>query len=184
MANSHPEKKTAYPWLALSVAIFVLDQFTKGWVSGNFEFGDRVGLIPHLNLVIMHNPGAAFSFLAEESGWQRWFFISVSSIISLGLIIWIMRMPRSKIWFAASLALILGGALGNLWDRVEFGYVVDFIDFYYNSWHWPAFNVADIAISVGAVSLILESLFGQHDKPHVQSPPLDKADDMDNLSKH
>jgi signal peptidase II len=174
MANSYAEKKTAYPWLALSVAIFVLDQFTKGWVTGSFEFGDRIALIPHLNLVIMHNPGAAFSFLADAGGWQRGFFITVSSIISLGIIIWIMRMPRSKIWLAISLALVLGGALGNLWDRVEFGYVVDFIDFYYQTWHWPAFNVADIAISMGAVSLILESLFGKQNKSKTEPSSLIK----------
>jgi signal peptidase II len=118
---------------------------------------DPVAIIPSFNLTLMHNQGAAFSFLSDAGGWQRWFFTALASVVSIAIIIWITRLKPEEKMTALSLALILGGALGNLIDRVRFGYVVDFIDVYYNTSHWPAFNIADSAISVGAVIMIIAS---------------------------
>ncbi len=157
------KNKTNYPWLALAVAVFFFDQLTKGWISNNLDIRDVIEIAPFLNITLQHNEGAAFSFLANAGGWQRWFFASVSSIVCLVLTIWLMRMPRGEHFIAVGLALILGGAAGNLWDRLDFGYVVDFIDVYYGSWHWPTFNVADSAITLGAIMLILHALFMHHE---------------------
>ncbi len=158
------KRKTNYPWLALGVAVFFFDQLTKGWVSNTLDPGQVVELTSFLNVVLLHNEGAAFSFLANAGGWQRWFFISISSVVCLVLTLWLMRMTRGQHWMAAALAFILGGAAGNLWDRIDFGHVVDFIDVYYNGWHWPAFNIADSAITLGAVMLILHALFFHQDE--------------------
>ncbi|MEY3219864.1 MAG: hypothetical protein RIT27_1221 [Pseudomonadota bacterium] len=153
-------RKTAYPWLSWSVVVLVLDQLTKAWVTNNMDYGEVNRLFPFLNVTLVHNPGAAFSFLADAGGWQRWFFASVSAVISFILFFWITRTPRQDHhWQAAALASILGGALGNLWDRVDYGYVIDFIDFHVGTWHWAAFNVADAAITVGAIMLLLQMLF-------------------------
>lgn len=153
-------RKTAYPWLSLSVLVLILDQLTKAWVTNNMDYGEINRLLPFLNITLVHNPGAAFSFLADAGGWQRWFFASVSGVISLILFIWITRTPREDHHLqAAALASILGGALGNLWDRLDYGYVIDFIDFYIKNWHWPAFNIADTAITIGAVLLLLQIIF-------------------------
>lgn len=149
-------KVTLKSWLGLAAVIIVLDQISKLWISSHFVYGESLSLIPYFNFVLAHNTGAAFSFLSDAGGWQRWFF----SIIALVASVWIVRMLRQhapETLFCLSLALVLGGALGNLIDRVAYGYVVDFIDFYIESWHFPAFNVADSAISVGAVLLILDS---------------------------
>lgn len=153
------KRKTNYPWLALAVAVFFFDQLSKGWVSNNLDVRDVIQLTSFLNITLLHNEGAAFSFLAHAGGWQRWFFASIASVVCVVLMIWLMRMPRGNHIMAAALALILGGAAGNLWDRVDFGYVVDFIDVYYGTWHWPAFNVADSAITLGAIMLIFHALF-------------------------
>jgi signal peptidase II len=143
-------------WLALAAVIIVLDQASKLWISSHFFYGESLPLIPYFNFVLAHNTGAAFNFLSDAGGWQRWFF----SIIALVAAVWIVRLLRQhahETLFCLSLALVLAGALGNLIDRVAYGYVVDFIDFYVGSWHFPAFNVADSAISVGAALLILDS---------------------------
>jgi len=146
-------------WYLLAVLIVVLDQLTKQWASSSFSYGESLELLPFLNLTLVHNMGAAFSFLSDAGGWQRWFFAIVSLIVSVVLIVWLSRLPARQCLLATALALVLGGAVGNLWDRVFLGYVVDFVDIYYQKYHWPAFNVADTAITIGAILLILESLF-------------------------
>ena len=145
-------------WSWVSLLVIVLDQLTKLWASSALSYAEPVPIIPFLNLTLLHNTGAAFSFLSEAGGWQRWFFALVALVISAVILVWIRRLPNGKVWLAISLALVLGGALGNVWDRIFLGYVVDFIDVYYQRWHWPAFNLADAAISVGAVMLIIDSL--------------------------
>ena len=144
-------------WLLLSLLVIVLDQLSKFWIVGSFQFGDSVALTSFFNLVHARNAGAAFSFLASESGWQRFFFIGIASSASI-LIVYLLRKHADEPWFCLALSLVLGGALGNLIDRVRYGYVVDFLDFYYAGWHFPAFNVADSAITLGAALLILDSL--------------------------
>lgn len=145
-------------WIA--VAVIVLDQFTKQWASTALQLSDPVPVIPFVNLTLMHNTGAAFSFLSDAAGWQRWFFSALALIVSVAIIAWLKKLHAGQTWLAVALALVLGGALGNVWDRLWLGYVVDFIDVYYGTWHWPAFNVADSAITVGAIMLVIDGLFG------------------------
>lgn len=145
-------------WLLVSVAVFVLDQLTKHWIMVHFELYDRQVLLPFFNLVHVHNYGAAFSFLSDQPGWQRWFLLAVTSIISIVLFVWLTRLQSQQKILALALVLILGGALGNLYDRAAYGYVVDFIDWHYGGYHWPAFNIADAGISCGAVLLILDTI--------------------------
>ena len=147
--------------LGLAVAVLVLDQSTKLWASAALDYGVPLALLPLFNLTLVHNPGAAFSFLADAGGWQRIFFIALSSVVSLVLALWIWKLPRGVRLLAVALGLVLGGALGNLVDRVVHGYVIDFIDLHAGGWHWPAFNVADSAISVGVVLLLVDGLFGR-----------------------
>ena len=145
-------------WLWLTALVIVLDQLTKWGISSWLTLHQSVPVLPVFNLTLAHNTGAAFSFLAQSSGWQRWFFIGLAVTISLVLLIWLARLkPHAKLE-AAALTLILGGALGNLIDRVHLGYVIDFLDFYVNNHHWPAFNVADSAICLGAILLLFDSL--------------------------
>jgi len=152
-------------YLWLTAVIIVLDLATKAVVSEHFSLYETQAIIPGwFNLTLAHNAGAAFSFLADESGWQRWFFAIIALVISIVLLFWIKGLQSHERWMAIALALVLGGALGNLWDRLTLGYVVDFLDFYYKTSHWPAFNIADMAISIGAVMLIIDALL------HKQEP--------------
>lgn len=146
-------------WIWLSAVVVLLDQWSKGLASTHLAYLSPVPLLPSLNLTLMHNSGAAFSFLSDASGWQRWFFTAVALGISVVILLWLRRLPAGQHGLAAALALILGGALGNVWDRIMLGYVVDFIDLYYQQWHWPAFNIADSAITVGALLLIVDAMF-------------------------
>lgn len=146
-------------WLALSVVVIALDLWTKSLATAHLVLHEPVPLIPHLNLMLAHNEGAAFSFLADAGGWQRWFFAAIAVVITGVMVAWIWKLERGQRWLACALALVIGGALGNLHDRVTLGYVVDFIDFYWGDWHFPAFNVADAAITVGATLLVLDMLF-------------------------
>lgn len=139
-------------WVA--AAVIALDQITKLWVFNVFMPGESLPITPFLNLVLVFNPGAAFSFLAEHSGWQRWFFTVIALGIS-GWIVWQLRSLRPRTLYSFGLALIMGGALGNLIDRLWLGMVIDFIDVHVAGWHWPAFNVADSAVCVGAVLYVL-----------------------------
>ena len=145
-------------WLWVSALVMVLDLATKAMASHYLMLYQPVPVFPGFNWTLAHNTGAAFSFLSTESGWQRWFFSAIALVVSIGITIWIRHLAPTQTMLAVSLALVLGGALGNLWDRATLGYVVDFIDVYYQQSHWPAFNLADSAISVGAALLILDSL--------------------------
>lgn len=144
-------------WLGLALIILLADQFTKTLVVGYYQLGDSTRLTSFFNLVRAHNTGAAFSFLAGAGGWQRWFFTTIGIVAAI-VITWLLRAHSGQKLFAFALACILGGAIGNVIDRVMYGYVVDFLDFYYDSWHFPAFNVADSAISLGAACLIWDEL--------------------------
>lgn len=145
-------------WLWLSVAVIALDQITK-WISvAELQPYSPVEIIPGLNFMLAYNTGAAFSFLAEAGGWQRWFFVVLALAVSVFIVLWIRRLTHTERRVAAGLALVLGGALGNVWDRIVYGHVVDFIDVYYDQWHWPAFNIADSAITLGVVLLLVDSL--------------------------
>lgn len=146
-------------WLALAAAIVVLDLWTKHLASANLELYRPVPITDWLNLTLAHNTGAAFSFLAGGGGWQRWFFIIAASAISVFLIVWLWRLPMHARALPTALMLLLGGAVGNLVDRVRLGHVVDFIDVHVGGWHWPAFNVADSAIVIGVTLMLIESLF-------------------------
>lgn len=144
-------------WLLITVLVFVLDQWTKHLVLENMALYSRIELTSFFNLVHVHNYGAAFSFLGDQSGWQRWFLSGITLIVSIGIFVWLTRLKNSQLLLATALVFILGGALGNLYDRLIYGYVVDFIDWYYGTYHWPAFNLADSAISLGAVLLIIDT---------------------------
>ena len=146
-------------WFVISALVIVLDQLTKYWVSQSLAPGESVPVTPFFNLVLTYNTGAAFSFLSRASGWQRGLFILIAVLASLLIIYFIRRYHREQ-RFSIGLSLILGGALGNLWDRIVLGHVVDFLDFYIQTHHWPAFNVADSAITCGAALLIWDS-FGR-----------------------
>ena len=145
-------------WLWLTAVVIALDLSTKAIASENLVMFQPVTIFPGFNFTLMHNKGAAFSFLSEASGWQRWFFSSIAIIVSSVIFVWLKRLQKDQIWLAVSLALILGGVIGNVWDRLTLGYVVDFIDVYYGNAHWPAFNIADSAIFVGAVILGIDSI--------------------------
>jgi signal peptidase II len=142
-------------WLGLSILVILLDQFTKSLVTHYLFYGESITILPIFNITLAHNTGSAFSFLASASGWQIWFFTAVSIIVSTALFIWIYRLPLGESWSAAALSLILGGALGNLIDRLSYGYVIDFIHLHVAEWYWPDFNIADSAICLGAFMLAL-----------------------------
>jgi signal peptidase II len=148
-------------WFWLSAVVLILDQCSKLIADALLQFNQPVPLLPFLDLHKVYNPGAAFSFLSNASGWQRWFFVGLTLVVSLVLAVWLRRLQAGQARLALALSLILGGALGNLIDRVMYGYVIDFIDLYYGGWHWPVFNVADSAITVGAGLLILDAMRGQ-----------------------
>ncbi len=144
-------------WVWLSVLVVALDQLSKLWVDGSMNLYESIPVMPFFHLTYVRNLGAAFSFLGDAGGWQRWFFVALSSVASIGITLWISRLSRHEYWLGAALALILGGAVGNLIDRVAYGYVIDFLDVFYQTHHWPTFNLADSAITVGAVIMLLDS---------------------------
>ncbi|MEY4442075.1 MAG: Lipoprotein signal peptidase [Pseudomonadota bacterium] len=144
-------------WLALALLVLVLDQLTKWLIVGQFVLGDSRPITSFFNLVRAHNPGAAFSFLAQAGGWQRWLFTGIGLAAS-ALMIWMLRAHPGQKLFGFAIACILGGAIGNVIDRLVHGYVVDFLDFHWAGWHFPAFNAADSAITLGAACLLLDEL--------------------------
>ena len=156
-----PKSKTTFqgmlPWLILAIIIILADQFTKTLIVGYYKLGDATPVTSFFNIVRAHNTGAAFSFLAGAGGWQRWFFTSIGAVATI-FILWMLRSHHAQKLFAFALACILGGAIGNVIDRLVHGYVVDFLDFFYGTWHFPAFNVADSAITIGAACLILDEI--------------------------
>lgn len=151
-------------WLWLALAVIVFDHLTKWWITTTLDFQQAVPVLPFFSLVRVHNTGAAFSFLADASGWQRWFFIAIG-VIATVIIVRLLKRHALESRLAFALALVLGGALGNVIDRVILGHVVDFLYFHYQSFGWPAFNVADSAITVGAALLIWDSLRGKPAAP-------------------
>jgi signal peptidase II len=152
-------------WLWLSVLAIVLDQASKLMINGSMQLYESIPLLPFFNLTYVHNKGAAFSFLSEAGGWQRWFFAALALIISVILSVWLARLKKHETLLALALSLVLGGAVGNLIDRLAYGYVIDFLDVYYDTWHWPAFNIADSAITLGVALMLVESFgFGNSKK--------------------
>jgi signal peptidase II len=153
---AHPPR-ALLPWLAIAFGVILLDQITKSVIVDSFQLGDSRTITSFFNLVRVHNSGAAFSFLAGASGWQRWFFVCLGLAAAV-FIVWMLRSQGGPRLFGWALALILGGALGNVVDRLLHGHVVDFLQVHYGGWYFPSFNVADSAITLGAILLILDEL--------------------------
>lgn len=153
-------------WLGLSALVIVLDQMSKLLISNNFFYGENLVLLKVFSLTLLHNPGAAFSFLSDAGGMQRWLFTAIASIASVS-IVWLLKKHASETLFALALSLILGGALGNLIDRIAYGYVIDFLLFHWDTHYFPAFNLADSAITCGAGLLIWESFMEKKHGPAV-----------------
>ncbi len=157
--NNPTQRGGAVAWLLLSFAVIMADQMSKAYIVGHFGEFEFIRVLPILDITRMHNVGAAFSFLASASGWQRWLFIGLASGVSAGIVVWLYRLPRgAPLTLAAGLALVLGGAVGNVIDRIRLGHVIDFIHFHWDEAYFPAFNVADSAITVGAALLLLDAL--------------------------
>ena len=145
------------PWLGLALLIILADQFTKVLILGYYKLGDATPITSFFSIVRVHNSGAAFSFLANAGGWQRWFFTGIGIAAAI-FIVWMLKSHPGQKLFSFALACILGGAIGNVIDRTLYGYVVDFLSFHYSGWHFPVFNIADAAISIGAACLILDEI--------------------------
>ena len=153
------ERLGALRWASLSLFLVLLDQVSKAIVVVNISRFEAVPLLPFLEFTHQRNPGAAFSFLADASGWQRWFFIGLAGVVSVGILVWLQQInPRRQRLLAVGLALILGGAIGNVIDRMRHGFVIDFIHVHWQDWSFPAFNVADSSITIGAALLIIDAL--------------------------
>jgi signal peptidase II len=152
---------TGLRWLWLTLLCLIIDQVTKHWVAGTFDYRETLSVLPFFNLTYVHNPGAAFSFLADQGGWQRWFFTAIATIASIVFLVWMAKTPKKQRLLGIAFALILSGAMGNLIDRALFGYVIDFLDFHWAGFHFAAFNIADSAIFIGAALMIFESLINK-----------------------
>jgi signal peptidase II len=149
-------------WLWLSLLALILDQGSKLAVAGSMQLYESIPILPYFNLTYVHNSGAAFSFLSQAGGWQRWLFAGLAVAISIAITVWLARLQKHEVLLAAALSLVLGGAVGNLIDRLAYGYVIDFLDMYYRDWHWPAFNIADSAITLGVALMLAETIgFGK-----------------------
>ncbi|MGQ7245209.1 signal peptidase II [Salinicola sp. V024] len=168
-------------WLWLSLAVIVLDLGIKALASAHLDYGRPLEVLPIFNLTLLHNTGAAFSFLAEHAGWQRWLFALIAIGASIGLTVWLSRLKRGETLTAISLTLVIGGAIGNLYDRLVHGYVVDYLSFHWGDWYYPAFNLADTAITLGAVGLVLQSLFESR-RPKASPAGQDKSSSADSSS--
>lgn len=155
--------KSGLRWVWLSALVILIDRITKISALRLLEPYSPLPILPSFNLTLAYNKGAAFSFLDAASGWQMWVLGAIAVIVSVIIIIWMKRLPASKRWLCIAIALILGGALGNLWDRLSYGHVIDFLEVYVSHFYWPAFNVADSAICVGAVMLFFDALFKKCD---------------------
>ena len=148
-------------WLWTSSFVILLDQITKWVADHSLELHVQVPIMPSFNFTLVYNTGAAFSFLSGAGGWQRWFFSLLAILICIVLVVWLKRLHAHEKWIAIGLSLVLGGALGNLIDRLFYGYVIDFIQWYYKGFYWPTFNIADSAITVGATILVVNNIFFQ-----------------------
>ncbi len=153
--------RSALRWLWLAVAVIVLDQATKVWAEAVLQNRAPIELLSWFNLSLAYNTGAAFSFLAAAGGWQRFLFIGIGAVAVVIIVLWLRRLQAHERLTAVGLALVLGGAIGNVIDRALYGHVIDFIDWHYHGWHWPAFNIADSAITVGAMLVVLAGLRGR-----------------------
>ena len=151
-------------WLWLSLLAVILDQGSKLVIDSSMRLYQSIPVMPYFNLTYVHNTGAAFSFLSEAGGWQRWFFAGLAILISGVIAVWLARLKQHETLLAVALSLVLGGAIGNLIDRLAYGYVIDFLDVYYGGWHWPAFNIADSAITLGVMLMLAESFGLGHSK--------------------
>ncbi|GGY80560.1 lipoprotein signal peptidase [Cellvibrio zantedeschiae] len=158
--------RQACAWYLVALIVVTLDLLSKVWVSAHLAYGEPVVFTSFFNFTLLHNHGAAFSVLAQQGGWQRWFFAALALIVSIALVIWIARVASVNKRESFALAFILGGALGNLYDRIQLGYVVDFIVVHYQEHYWPAFNLADSAITLGALVLIADMLFKKEKQVH------------------
>ena len=150
-------------WLWLSAIVVVLDQLTKQWVEEAFVLYESLPVTGFFNLTLVYNTGAAFSFLADAGGWQRWFFLILALVICIYLVYWLLQLDKKQVALPLAIAMIIGGAVGNVIDRLLYGHVIDFLDFYYQQWHWPAFNLADSAITLGVILFIWDAFFGAKD---------------------
>ncbi len=159
-------KRSGIRWLWLAVVVFALDIIIKLVVMNHMDYGwqHRIEVLPFFNLLYVHNYGAAFSFLSDQTGWQRWLFTGIALLVVLLLMYWMCKQPASERWTNSAYAMIIGGAVGNVFDRIVHGFVVDYLDFYWAGHHWPAFNLADSAICIGAIMLILDG-FRRKDEP-------------------
>lgn len=157
-------KTSGLNWWWLTLLFLIADQVTKTWVANSFELYQSLSVLPFFNITYVHNPGAAFSFLADQDGWQRWFFTAIATIASVIFTVWLAKIPKTQKMLSIAVALMLSGALGNLIDRVLFGYVIDFLDFHIANKHWPAFNIADSMIFIGAALMIIDSIKNDHEK--------------------
>lgn len=164
MPSPHPDIRSGagkasrfWRWMLLALLIIVVDQITKVYFDSQLQYGERWPLLPFFDFTLLYNPGAAFSFLAGGAGWQRWFFTAIA-LAATGLIIYLLRRDPGQTLFCASLTCVMGGAVGNVVDRIQHGHVIDFLLFHWNGWFFPAFNVADVSITVGAVLLVLDEI--------------------------
>lgn len=152
------KKRTAFIWVWLALLVIAVDLISKVLAESYLTYATPVHILPVFDLTLLYNKGAAFSFLASQGGWQRWFFTAIALGVSLVLLLWLKRLPRSAKWLPIAIALILGGALGNLIDRIVYGHVVDFLSFHWQGMYFPAFNVADSAITLGAIMLVIDAV--------------------------
>ncbi len=148
-------------WLWLSAVVVILDQLTKQWIEESFIVYETYPVTGFFNLTLVYNKGAAFSFLADAGGWQRWFFTGLALLISSYLVFWLMQLRKTQVLLPLAIAMLIGGAIGNVVDRFLYGHVIDFLDFYIQNWHWPAFNLADSAIFLGVTLFIWDSFFSK-----------------------
>jgi len=156
---------TMTKWLGVSLVVIILDQLSKYVANAQLVYAEPLAVLPSFNLTLLYNRGAAFSFLSDAGGWQRWFFVAISFIAAIFLTFWLRKLKSEQWALALALSLVIGGAVGNLVDRLWFGYVIDFIQLYYKNFYWPAFNIADSAITVGAVLLVWDGLFANRTHP-------------------
>lgn len=161
--------ETGLRWIWLTVIFLILDQVTKHLAAGNMDLYESIQIFPFFNITYVHNTGAAFSFLADQGGWQRWFFTAIAAFASILFVVWLAKTPKDNRILGIGFSLMLSGALGNLIDRALFGYVIDFLDFYIGRSHWPAFNVADSAILVGAALMLIDSYQADKKKKAAES---------------
>ena len=162
-------------WLWLALIGLVIDQITKTYVHANFEFRESINVLPFFDLTYARNEGAAFSFLSDAGGWQRWFFTVIAVSISGVLIYWLRGLHKSQKLLGIAYSLVLSGAIGNLIDRLNYGFVVDFLDVYYKTHHWPVFNIADVAICVGAFLILLEGFMNKEPNKDADKKSADTA---------